>query len=91
MRIKFSEFVSNRWEEALYRIFGNKSENIMILEDTLCFRTFVKMFLSIFCFVRPGDRAQSNVGGTYMEPNYALWSWSTIGTKKRSLLEHNSD
>ena len=32
-------------------------------------------------FVRSGDRAQSNVGGTYMEPNYALWSWSTIGTK----------
>ena len=44
-------------------------------------RTFVEMFLSIFCFVRSGDRAEPNVGGTYMEPNYALWSLSTIGTK----------
>ena len=60
-------------------------------KDLLCLRTFVKMFLLNFVFVRSGDRAQPNVGGTYLEPNYALWSWSTIGTKKSSLLEHNSD
>ena len=83
--------MSHKREEAICITFVGARVEQNQLEGPVVFAYFCQNVFVDFVFVRSGDRAQPNVGGTYMEPNYALWSWNTIGTKKSSLLEHNSD